>query len=124
MPNARRASASRRPSRTSRRKQSVPDDGSIRARRSTQIRRRALHEATPIPKPATHLSQFSDLLFETRIAAASIRDFLAGGRLRLGVTGLSRSGKTVFITSLVHHLTRAAAVAAARTGRKTVLPVF
>lgn len=72
------------------------------------------------------MSQFSDFLFETRIAAASIRDFLAGDRLRLGVTGLSRSGKTVFITSLVHHLTRAAARAAAANGagRKTLLPVF
>ncbi len=70
------------------------------------------------------MSQFSDLLFETRVAAASLKDFLAGGRLRLGVTGLSRSGKTVLITSLVHHLTRAAAAAAAGPGRKTQLPVF
>jgi predicted YcjX-like family ATPase len=68
------------------------------------------------------VSQLSDFLFETRIAAASLADFLAGGRLRLGVTGLSRSGKTVFITSLVHHLTRAAAAAAA--GRKSQLPLF
>ena len=68
------------------------------------------------------MSQLSDFLFETRIAAASLADFLAGGRLRLGVTGLSRSGKTVFITSLVHQLTRAAAAAAA--GRKTSLPLF
>jgi predicted YcjX-like family ATPase len=67
------------------------------------------------------LSQFSDLLFETRIAAESVADFLAGGRLRLGVTGLSRSGKTVFITALVHHLTRALS---ARAGSKTQLPVF
>jgi predicted YcjX-like family ATPase len=70
------------------------------------------------------LSQISDLLFETRIAAASVKDFLAGGRLRLGVTGLSRAGKTVFITSLVHHLTRAAAAVAGGPGRKTLLPVF
>jgi predicted YcjX-like family ATPase len=68
------------------------------------------------------VSQLSDFLFETRIAAASFADYLAGGRLRLGVTGLSRSGKTVFITSLVHHLTRA--VAAAGAGRKTQLPLF
>ncbi len=66
------------------------------------------------------MSQFSDLLFETRIAAESVADFLAGGRLRLGVTGLSRSGKTVFITALVHHLTRALA----GEGKKTQLPVF
>lgn len=65
------------------------------------------------------MSQFSDLMFETRVAAESLADFMAGGRLRLGVTGLSRSGKTVFITALVHNLTRALAA-----GRKTQLPVF
>jgi hypothetical protein len=67
------------------------------------------------------LSQLSDLLFETRVAAESFADFMAGGRLRLGVTGLSRSGKTVFITSLVHNLTRALAT---EKGKKTHLPVF
>ena len=67
------------------------------------------------------MSQFSDFLFETRIAAESFADFLSGARLRLGVTGLSRSGKTVFITSLVHQLTRALA---AGTGRQTALPLF
>ena len=65
------------------------------------------------------MSQFSDLLFETRIAAESLADFVAGGRLRLGVTGLSRAGKTVFITAFVHNLTRALA-----DGKKTQLPVF
>jgi hypothetical protein len=70
------------------------------------------------------LSQISDLLFDTTVAAASLKDFLAGGRLRLGVTGLSRSGKTVFITSLVHHLTRAVAARDAAHGRKNQLPVF
>lgn len=67
------------------------------------------------------MSQISDLLFETRVVAESVADYLAGGRLRLGVTGLSRSGKTVFITALVHHLTRALAGEAAK---KTHLPVF
>ncbi|QGM46309.1 YcjX family protein [Methylocystis heyeri] len=67
------------------------------------------------------MSQFSDLLFETRVAAESFADYISGGRLRLGVTGLSRSGKTVFITALVHQLTRALA---AGTGRQTNLPVF
>ncbi|WP_024879399.1 YcjX family protein [Methylosinus sp. LW3] len=70
------------------------------------------------------MSQISDLLFDTTVAAASLKDFLAGGRLRLGVTGLSRSGKTVFITSLVHHLTRAVAARDAAHGRKNQLPVF
>ena len=70
------------------------------------------------------MSQLSDLLFETRVAAESVVDFLAGGRLRLGVTGLSRSGKTVFITALVHHLTRA--IAGGPEGRREQhqLPVF
>jgi uncharacterized protein len=63
--------------------------------------------------------QFSDLLFETRVAAESLKDYLSGGRVRLGVTGLSRSGKTVFITALVQQLTRALAPA-----RQTALPLF
>ena len=67
------------------------------------------------------VSQLSNFLFETRIAAESLSEYLSGSRLRLGVTGLSRSGKTVFITALVHQLTRALA---AGTGRQTMLPVF
>ncbi|MBI5012201.1 MAG: YcjX family protein, partial [Methylocystis sp.] len=71
------------------------------------------------------MSQLSDLLFETRVATESVVDFLAGGRLRLGVTGLSRSGKTVFITALVHHLTRAISARPEKGGEtKTQLPVF
>ncbi len=52
---------------------------------------------------------FLDLVDDARIAARSLTDRLAGMRnptLRLGVTGLSRSGKTVFITALVHALVR------------------
>ncbi len=44
---------------------------------------------------------------EVRIALGNISDFagdLATPTVRLGVTGLSRSGKTVFITALVHNL--------------------
>jgi uncharacterized protein len=44
---------------------------------------------------------------QARIALSGIGDFAAGfvsPSLRLGVTGLSRSGKTVFITALVHAL--------------------
>jgi predicted YcjX-like family ATPase len=47
----------------------------------------------------------------TRLAAGGIRDFATGlvsPTLRLGVTGLSRSGKTVFITALVHALLKSA----------------
>jgi len=43
---------------------------------------------------------------EARIAAASLADFVTGRPLRLGVTGLSRAGKTVFITALIHNLLR------------------
>ena len=50
---------------------------------------------------------FFDALFEeARIAGASLADYLGGTGLRLGVTGLSRAGKTVFITALIHQLTK------------------
>ena len=41
--------------------------------------------------------------------ARSLLDAASGNGLRLGVTGLSRAGKTVFITSLVHTLIQAKA---------------
>ena len=47
------------------------------------------------------------LLDDARIAAQSLQDYVAGlwnPAVRLGVTGLSRAGKTVFITALVHNL--------------------
>ncbi|MDP3544934.1 MAG: YcjX family protein [Phreatobacter sp.] len=50
-------------------------------------------------------------LNETRLAARSLTAYAtdwANPTLRLGVTGLSRSGKTVFITALVHGLLTAA----------------
>lgn len=59
------------------------------------------------------MSLFSNLMFEAGLVARSLGDYLAGGGLRLGVTGLSRSGKTVFLTALVNNL-----IAGAR------LPVF
>src|SRR5207247_213621 len=49
-------------------------------------------------------------------------DLSTGLHLRLGVTGLSRSGKTIFITALIDHLTKAAGPAL--RGRKNMLPVF
>jgi uncharacterized protein len=52
-----------------------------------------------------------DVLDAGRIAAGGLKDFATGlvnPTLRLGVTGLSRSGKTVFITALVHALSRGA----------------
>jgi len=51
--------------------------------------------------------KLSTLTDGTRIALGNVGDFasdLIAPSLRLGVTGLSRAGKTVFITSLVHNL--------------------
>ena len=50
------------------------------------------------------LTRISDLAQDARIAARSLADYARSGSLRLGVTGLSRAGKTVFITALVHNL--------------------
>jgi len=50
------------------------------------------------------LSFFNDLVFEAGVAARSLAEYLGGGGLRLGVTGLSRAGKTVFVTALVSNL--------------------
>ena len=50
---------------------------------------------------------FTTLSDEARIALDNMADFawsLGSPSLRLGVTGLSRAGKTVFITALVHNL--------------------
>ena len=52
---------------------------------------------------------FSDMVEEARISARALRDFsehLFNPTLRLGITGLSRAGKTVFITALIRGLTR------------------
>jgi predicted YcjX-like family ATPase len=68
------------------------------------------------------LSFFSDLMFEAGLVARSLGDYLAGGGLRLGVTGLSRSGKTVFLTALVSNLiagVRLPVLAASADGRIT-----
>jgi predicted YcjX-like family ATPase len=53
--------------------------------------------------------RFSDIVEEARLSARALKDY--GGHffnptVRLGVTGLSRAGKTVFITALIHGLTR------------------
>ena len=51
--------------------------------------------------------KFTTLTDEARIALGGMAD-IAGGlvqpTVRLGVTGLSRAGKTVFITALIHNL--------------------
>ena len=66
------------------------------------------------------MSFFSDLSFEAGVAARSLRDFFAGGAVRLGVTGLSRAGKTVFVTAMIQNLlaaTRLPVLAASAEGR-------
>ena len=55
----------------------------------------------------TSIVSFSDIVDGTRIAAGGLSDFATGlvnPSVRLGVTGLSRAGKTVFITALVNAL--------------------
>ena len=52
--------------------------------------------------------RFSDLVEEARLSARALLDFgenFFSPTLRLGVTGLSRAGKTVFITALIRGLT-------------------
>jgi hypothetical protein len=58
-------------------------------------------------KGVTSIASFSDIVDGTRIAAGGLTDFASGlvnPSVRLGVTGLSRAGKTVFITALVSAL--------------------
>jgi uncharacterized protein len=60
---------------------------------------------------AQKLMKLRDIADTSRIAAGGLKDFATGlvnPTLRLGVTGLSRAGKTVFITALVHALTKGA----------------
>jgi predicted YcjX-like family ATPase len=54
-------------------------------------------------------SRFSELVEEVLLSTRAFRDFgehFFNPTVRLGVTGLSRAGKTVFITALIHGLTR------------------
>jgi len=54
-------------------------------------------------------TSIQDLIEEARLSARALYDFgegLFNPTVRLGVTGLSRAGKTVFITALIHGLTR------------------
>ena len=55
-----------------------------------------------MPAPPTTITD------EIAIALGNLADAATGAltpTLRLGVTGLSRAGKTIFITALVHNLT-------------------
>lgn len=52
---------------------------------------------------------FSDIVEEARLSARALLDYSGhffNPTVRLGVSGLSRAGKTVFITALIHGLTR------------------
>src|ERR1700738_617382 len=53
--------------------------------------------------------RFSDIVEEARLSARALLEYgdhFFHPTVRLGVTGLSRAGKTVFITALLHGLTR------------------
>ncbi|HEY1735018.1 MAG TPA: YcjX family protein, partial [Methylovirgula sp.] len=67
------------------------------------------------------MASFVDLLFEVQSAAQNLAESLTGRSLRLGVTGLSGAGKTIFVTALVHHLT---SLTAKSRRDKNPLPVF
>jgi len=48
---------------------------------------------------------FSEIVEEARLSARALLDYgdhFFKSTVRLGVTGLSRAGKTVFITALIH----------------------
>lgn len=66
---------------------------------------------------------FDDILEEARLAGRALADYGGGlmrPTLRLGVTGLSRSGKTILITALIHallHGTRLPVFEALTSGR-------
>ncbi len=68
------------------------------------------------------MPSLADFLFDAGLAIQNLAESLSGRPLRLGVTGLSGAGKTIFVTALVQHLTLAARVAA--LGGKNPLPVF
>jgi uncharacterized protein len=74
---------------------------------------------------------FSEIVEEARLSARALLDYgeqLFNPTIRLGVTGLSRAGKTVFITALIHGLTRGGrfpvfeALASGRIGRAHLEP--
>jgi predicted YcjX-like family ATPase len=53
--------------------------------------------------------RFAEMIEEARLSARALKDYgehFFHPTVRLGVTGLSRAGKTVFITALIHGLTR------------------
>src|SRR5690349_11615123 len=70
----------------------------------------AIRHTAPSP-PVVHrmTPALTDILEEARLSARALFDYgehFFNPTIRLGVTGLSRAGKTVFITALIHGLTR------------------
>jgi predicted YcjX-like family ATPase len=62
---------------------------------------------TAFTRPSLMPHAFSDIVAEARLAGRALFEFgrhVLAPTVRLGVTGLSHSGKTVFITALVHGL--------------------
>ena len=73
----------------------------ILSEKSATCRDHALGCAVPRP--------FADLIEQARLAGRALVEYgegLVTPTVRLGITGLSRPGKTVFITALVHSLVR------------------
>ena len=66
------------------------------------------------------MSFLDDIVFEAGVVVQSLAEYLQGGALRIGVTGLSHAGKTVFVTALINNLvagTRLPVLAASAEGR-------
>src|SRR5258708_36798819 len=62
-----------------------------------------------IALPTRMALRFSDMIEEARLSARALKDYgehFFNPPIRLGATGLSRAGKTVLITALIHGLTR------------------
>ena len=68
------------------------------------------------------MSFLDNLTFEAGVVARSVGDYLRGGALRLGVTGLSRAGKTVFVTALVNNLLARRGCRCSRPRRRAASP--
>jgi predicted YcjX-like family ATPase len=68
---------------------------------------RRWHHLWGLETGCSEIVTFTDILDGTRVAAGGLGDFAQGlvsPSVRVGVTGLSRAGKTVFITALVSAL--------------------
>ena len=62
-----------------------------------------MHDGIPMPWNAAPVRSTPLSRAWASIAARSLADYVTGGALRLGVTRLSRAGKTVFLTALIQN---------------------